>query len=135
MAGVKIKLDSKGIAEILKSAGFAALVAEKAAEVEAIVSAHESVRRHEMPVERDAYETDRAAEEVTIAHPGGLGVEAKYGALVKAAHEAGLDVTADPAAHGEKPKRKRKPRKPLTAAEARHRRELRRLRERDRWAL
>ncbi|MFI7069551.1 hypothetical protein [Micromonospora sediminicola] len=95
MPGPRIRLDHKGIAEILKSAGFAAAVAVKAAEVEAIVSAHESVRRHEMPVETGAYETDRAAHEVEIAHPGGLGVEGKYGALTRAARAVGLEVTEE----------------------------------------
>ncbi|RLK22639.1 hypothetical protein DER29_0477 [Micromonospora sp. M71_S20] len=95
MAGAKIRLDSKGIAALLKSAGFAAAVATKAAEVETLVSAHHSVRRHGMPVEREAYVTDRAAQEVTIAHPGGLPVQAKYGALTQAAAAAGLEVTEE----------------------------------------
>lgn len=98
MARVSIRLDHEGIAEILKSAGFAEAVADKAAEVEATVAAHGSIRRHRMPVEREAYETDRAAEEVTIAHPGGLGVEGKYGALAWAAAAAGLEVTNGPEA-------------------------------------
>ncbi|MFD6638326.1 hypothetical protein ACFWDN_21195 [Micromonospora chalcea] len=139
MPGPNIRLDHKGIAEILKSAGFAAAVAAKAAEVEAIVSAHQSIRRHEMPVESEAYETDRAAHEVTIAHPGGLGVEGKYGALTQAARAVGLEVTDQHEAGEVRAKaerrRNRKPRRKLTEAEARHRRELRRLRERDRWSL
>lgn len=95
MPGVKIRLDHKGIAALLKSAEFAAAVDVKAAEVEAIVSAHESIRRHEMPVEMGSYETDRSAAEVVIAHAGGLGVQGKYGALTKAAEAVGLEVTEE----------------------------------------
>ena len=41
-----------------------------------------------------SYTTDRAAAAVTIAHPAGLAIEAKYGALKKAAAAEGLEVTA-----------------------------------------
>ncbi|MGW0504142.1 hypothetical protein [Micromonospora sp. NPDC003241] len=95
MANVRIRLDRKGVAELLKSAPFAAAVAAKAAAIKATVSAHQSVVRHGMPVETEAYVTDRAAQAVTIAHPGGLAVEAKYGALTQAASAVGLEVTEE----------------------------------------
>ncbi|MFG3715801.1 hypothetical protein [Micromonospora sp. NPDC047730] len=93
MAGVDIRLDHKGIAELLKSAEFAEAMAEKAGEVAATVKAHQSIRRHKMPVTTGAFETDRATHSVTIADPGGLPVQAKYGVLTQAATAAGLEVT------------------------------------------
>ena len=134
MAGPRIRLDHDGIGEVLRSAGVAAAIAAKAEDVETIVADHSSVQRHRMDVIRSAYETDRAAEGVTIAHPGGLGVEAKYGVLADAARGVGLEVTAEP------PKRTRRRKKRDHSPEAQRRRareaELRRLkraeRERDR---
>jgi hypothetical protein len=38
--------------------------------------------------------TDRAKAFVTIAHPAGLAIEAKHGALKKAAAACGLEVTS-----------------------------------------
>lgn len=81
MARPKFKIDHAGMAEILNSAEVAQAVhavAEKAA-AEARGSA--TVQRHEAEVVVDDYTTDRAASSVTIAHPGGLGMEAKYGVL------------------------------------------------------
>jgi hypothetical protein len=40
----------------------------------------------------DDYTTDRAASSVTIAHPAGLRLQAKYGSLTRAAASAGLEV-------------------------------------------
>ncbi|WP_229398179.1 hypothetical protein [Micromonospora okii] len=93
MARVSIRLDHKGIAELLKSPEFAAVMTTKSAEVAAVVGAHQSIVRHEMPVTAEPYQTDRAAAEVTIEHAGGIGVEAKYGALTRAATATGLEVT------------------------------------------
>ncbi|TDC33457.1 hypothetical protein [Micromonospora sp. KC213] len=143
MANARIRLDHKGIAEILKSAGFAAAMAEKAEEVAAHVHAHHSIRRHGMPVETGPFETDRATQSVTIAHPGGLGVQGKYGVLTQAATAAGLEVTAETErAKMRKRAETRRQRQSETAeqrerrlAVARHRRELARLRQRDRWSL
>ncbi|GAB1641767.1 hypothetical protein [Krasilnikovia sp. MM14-A1259] len=91
----RLRLDHAGIAEVLRSAEVTFAVTAKAAEVQDAVETHHSVARHRMPVERHSYETDRAADAVTIAHPGGLGVEAKYGVLSEAARTVGLDVNAD----------------------------------------
>lgn len=89
---IKITRNSAGIMEVLKSAAVASAVADLALDVGVAVEAHESVSRNAMPVVVDEYVTDRAAASVTIAHPGGLGVQAKYGALTQAAGNAGLTV-------------------------------------------
>jgi len=100
MARQRIRLDHRGIAALLKSAGVAA--ATKAAG-EAVAS---NVRAmgikvgdvdggpHEvdLPVNVMMVQTDRAKALVTITHPAGLAVQAKHGALTKAAAQAGLDV-------------------------------------------
>lgn len=91
---VNIRLDHKGIGEILRSAEVALAVVVKAAEVAAIAEAHHSIRKHDMPIKTRFYISDRAAVGVAIAHPGGLNVEAKYGVLAHAAAAVGLDVTA-----------------------------------------
>jgi hypothetical protein len=39
--------------------------------------------------------TDRAHAEVILAHPAGIAVQAKHGALTKAASQAGLEVKGD----------------------------------------
>jgi hypothetical protein len=100
-SNVRITLDHRGIGELLKSPEVAALMLVKAAEVQAIAETHHSIRKHELPIERQAYETSgprmapRAAEGVAIAHAAGKNVEAKYGVLVHAAALAGLEVTAN----------------------------------------
>jgi hypothetical protein len=91
MASRKVKLDSPGIAEILKSAEVASEVAEAAYSV-ADYADHTTQAGVEIPVEVDTYTTDRAAAGVTLAHPAGLGIEAKYGVLARAASAAGLEV-------------------------------------------
>lgn len=50
--------------------------------------------RHEydLPVEVEMTTTDRAHAWVTLAHPSGQAVQAKHGALTKAAAQSGLDV-------------------------------------------
>lgn len=95
-----VKLDRRGIAALLKSPQFDA--ATKAA-AEAVA---ENVRdmgirvgdkdggRHEydLPVKVFPHTTDRAHVVVALAHPSGEAVQAKHGALTKAAAQAGLDV-------------------------------------------
>ena len=50
--------------------------------------------RHEydLPVNAEVTVTDRARGRVTINHPAGEAVQAKHGALTKAASEAGMEV-------------------------------------------
>lgn len=89
----KIELDHAGIAEVLKSGEVHAAVAHFAGLVAANVQASESVARHGAPVRVLNTTTDRAKSLVTIAHAGGLGIEARYGVLTRAAGDAGLEVT------------------------------------------
>lgn len=93
MATVKIKLDHDGIATMLQSPLVTAAIHERAEVVRASVAAHQSVRRHEMRVTVRHFITDRIAAAVTIEHPGGLGVQAKYGVLSRAAGVAHLEFT------------------------------------------
>lgn len=92
MSARRVKLDHRGIAEVLKSAEVAARLSELATAVEASASADDSVVRHGVPVKVESYETDRAAVAVTLAHAGGLGIEAKHGTLSRAAGDVGLEV-------------------------------------------
>jgi hypothetical protein len=92
VARVRIRLDSGGIAEVLKSAKVASAVGSLAEGVAAAVRADAAVQRNALPVEVDRYTTDRAAAAVTITHPAGLPVEAKHGSLTRAAAGRGLDV-------------------------------------------
>jgi hypothetical protein len=46
----------------------------------------------EIPVKVGVYKTDRPRASVHLAHPSGLAVQAKYGALTKAAADLGLEV-------------------------------------------
>lgn len=89
----RIRLDHAGIAEMLKSGPVAAAVADIAEAVAAEARSDAAVARHGVPVKVNHYTTDRAASSVTLAHPAGLGIEAKHGTLTRAAGAAGLEVT------------------------------------------
>lgn len=52
-------------------------------------------REVELPVTVRMSTTDRAHANVTLAHPAGQAVQAKHGALTKAAGQAGLDVNTE----------------------------------------
>lgn len=98
-----IKLDGDGIEAVLKSGGMRALVdatAEKVAEN--VRSLNIGVgdrdggsREIPLPVKVKLSTTDRAHAEVVLAHPAGIAVQAKHGALTKAASQAGLEVKGD----------------------------------------
>lgn len=92
MPNLRVELDHEGIAEVLKSAEVRAQINGFADQIAARVERDGSVRRHGMPVLSGSYTTDRAAAAVTIAHPGGLGVQARHGTLTRAAGEVGLEV-------------------------------------------
>lgn len=89
-----VRLDHRGIGQQLKSSEMGEVV-EATAETIA-----ENVRSQgltvesgaALPVEVDTYTTDRSAASVMLAHAAGLGVQAKYGALTKAASASGLEV-------------------------------------------
>jgi len=84
-----IRLDSGAIEQILKvdmRAPITAIAQEVASNVSTgSVDARVTVKE---------YTTDRAAAAVTIAHPAGLAIQAKHGALTKAAAAVGLEVRA-----------------------------------------
>lgn len=95
-----VKLDHAGIGALLKSGEMAALVNEAAAEVAENVRSQGILVEGKpgdvpLPVEVTAYTTDRAAASVAIAHPSGAAVQAKHGALTKAASAAGLEVKGE----------------------------------------
>lgn len=95
-----VRLNSAGIASILKSAGVRRATRRAAEAVASNVRA-QGLRvggfagdegDMELPVEVTETVTDRAHANVTITHPAGQAVQAKHGALTKAAAQAGLDV-------------------------------------------
>lgn len=97
MARPRVTIDSKGILDVLKSAGVTAVVAAKTEQVA------DNVRslgimvdgipgKYALPVETSMTTTDRAHGRVTLAHPSGMAVQAKHGALTKAALAADLEV-------------------------------------------
>lgn len=100
MARGKVNLDSKGIRALLQSTAMhratqdaAEAVADNARAMNIGVGDKDG-GAHEipMPVEVSMTTTDRAHAFVSIAHPAGQAVQAKHGALTKAAAQAGLDV-------------------------------------------
>jgi hypothetical protein len=93
----KVRIDSRGMAEVAKSAGVAAEVERLAGTVADNVRAqgHRVSSGDPLPVRVDTYTTDRAAAAVVINHAAGLGMQAKYGVLTKAAGDAGLEVRGD----------------------------------------
>lgn len=86
----RVKLDRAGIAEVLKVM-MRAPVDEAAAAIAANVDVGSVT---EAEVVTRSYTTDRAAAAVSIAHPAGLAIEAKHGALRKAAASQGLKVVS-----------------------------------------
>ena len=101
MARSRIRLDRRGIAALLKSSPVAAATKAAAEAVAENVRA-QGIRvgdrdggqsERELPVTVTMVTTDRAHANVTIAHPAGAAVQAKHGALTKAAAQAGLEVT------------------------------------------
>ena len=95
-----VKLNHGGLAAVLKSTEMHRLVQDKAEEVAGHVEglgitvgdrdggSHE----YQLPVKVDVTTTDRAHASVVLAHPAGVAVQAKHGALTKGASAAGLHV-------------------------------------------
>lgn len=80
-----VRLDKKGIAQILKSQEMANAMNATAADIAAACDTDE-------PVETDSYTTDRRAAGVTIASEKGETEEAVSGTLKRAAASVGLEV-------------------------------------------
>jgi hypothetical protein len=92
-----VRRNSRGIAEVAKSAAVAREITALAERVAANVRAQGIHVEGEpgdvaLPVEVTSYTTDRARSSVTITHPAGQAVQAKHGSLTKAAAQAGLSV-------------------------------------------
>jgi hypothetical protein len=83
----KVELDYEGIGRAMKA--MRGPITRLAAEVAAAVDVPKGV-----PVLVRPYTTDRAAARVTIAHLSGAALQAKHGALTKAAASLGLEVTS-----------------------------------------
>jgi hypothetical protein len=99
VARSKVKLDHRGIETVLKGREVADATRDAAETVAENVRA-QNIRvgdrdgrpgEDELPVEVFMHETDRAHASVVLAHASGQAVQAKHGALTKAAAEAGLD--------------------------------------------
>lgn len=92
-----VKLNHSGLAAIAKSGEIRALVDAAAEEVADNVRG-QGIRVEgvpgdiELPVTVTSYTTDRAGASVALAHPSGIAVQAKHGALSKAVSAAGLEV-------------------------------------------
>lgn len=98
--------DSAGIAQILKSDEVRDLLRMAAHLVAADVRAqgHTVEDGRPLPVEvQDEPDTERAAVSVVIPHPSGVGMEANYGLLKRAAAENGMSAKGF-----RKPRRSRK---------------------------
>lgn len=96
----RIRLNHAGVAAILKSPGVIAATKSAAEAVAENVRA-QGIRvgdkdggayEYDLPVTVTMVTTDRAHGIVALAHPAGEAVQAKHGALTKAAAQAGLDV-------------------------------------------
>lgn len=85
--GVEVRLDYKGIGEVMRSAAIQGVMAEAANAL-----AQELGARGVDKVYVDTYTTDRGAASVTIPDYKAEGAEAKYGLLSEAARAIGLEV-------------------------------------------
>jgi hypothetical protein len=89
----KLRLDHPGIGAMLKSSEVAAVIDALGVAAGAHAEGHILRGGDEVPVLVGGDTTDRAVVRVTLAHPAGGAVEAKYGLLAKAAAAQGLEVT------------------------------------------
>ena len=85
---VDIRLDSAGIAKLLRSAGMRAAVSPAAR----AVAGQARGMRPGADVSVDEYTTDRQAASVTVRDPRALAWQARDGLLTKAAGAVGLTV-------------------------------------------
>jgi hypothetical protein len=99
-----VHLDSSGMEAVLKSQPMKRLVSEAAQKIaDAVKEQRIEVGpfkggRDDIPLPvRVQTETtkDRASASVILAHPAGIAVQAKHGALTRAASAVGLEVSGD----------------------------------------
>ena len=88
----RVRLDHAGIAELLRSTGVMDAVEDAANAVRQNAEADPAVVRHDVPVEVRTGVSDRARAIVTLAHPAGIGIQAKHGSLTRATTAAGLSA-------------------------------------------
>jgi hypothetical protein len=104
MAG-RVKLDLRGLEEVAKSSEVRAAVHDAAEKVAENVN-EQGIRVQGKPGDialpvkvyddtTDGMTVNRATSRVVLAHASGLAVQAKHGALSKAASDAGLRVKGD----------------------------------------
>lgn len=89
------RLDRDGVHELLNSDGFRDAVQAAAGQVGAVArsAGHRVTSGVPLPVEVfDDPRHDRVGVTVTVRHPAGVGMEARYGLLKRAAEAAGLEV-------------------------------------------
>lgn len=87
-----VRLNSAGIEEVLKSSEVRSAIDGYALEIGVAVEGSDEVVRNGVSVDVDSYTTDRAAAAVTMTHPAGIPIEAKYGTLIREAGASGLEV-------------------------------------------
>lgn len=87
-----VKIRRAGVIEVLKSDKVRKEITSIAEAVADNVRSDEPIVRHNAEVKVEDYTTDRAASAVLIKHPVGMGIQAKYGTLTKAARSQGLQV-------------------------------------------
>lgn len=100
MARGSVKLNRAGVQAMLKSTGMHRVIQAKTEEIaqkvrdQNITVGDKDGGRHEtdLPVKVEVGTSDRARGVVLLAHPAGLAVQAKHGALTKAASASGLQV-------------------------------------------
>ena len=83
----KFKLDRAGVRAVLNSPEAQAMSLAAAKNVADAVRVRQGVEVNVRPIK-----TDRAGAAVSLAHPSGLGLQAKYGTLTRAAAAVGLVV-------------------------------------------
>lgn len=93
MARNKVRLNSRQVEAEMKSPAMRRELDALADQIAANVRRQNiTVSDGPIPVEVREGTTDRARAQVVLAHAAGLAVQAKYGALTKAAAQAGLEV-------------------------------------------
>lgn len=97
-----IRFDSAALGRVLRSREVASMVKNAAEDIAQNVEsqgldvgAFKGSGEIALPVQVRTETTDRASASVVLAHPAGIAVQAKYGALTRAASAAGLEVRGD----------------------------------------
>lgn len=95
-----VHLDHQAVERVLESSGMRRAVEDAAEEIAENVrdlgikvgDKDGGTSEYDLPVKVSVYDTDRARATVSLAHPAGIAVQAKHGALSRAAAAAGLEV-------------------------------------------